>query len=186
MPDFRYIDALMQPKTTRCAYPGCMHEGEYKAPLSPSQPNQFQWFCLDHVKEFNKKWDFFRNKSQEEIESFQKDAFTGHRPTWKMHPGGRQYTAQDVRNAFNRFMDDETIAAEYVAPIDKKDKQALSVLDLNHPVDASEIKRRFKQLVKQYHPDCNQGSKKAEERFKQITIAYRHLIDHYCKTISNP
>ena len=39
----------------------------------------------------------------------------------------------------------------------------------------SDIQKRFKMLVKKYHPDKNQGSKKYEDILKKITLAYSQL-----------
>jgi len=40
-----------------------------------------------------------------------------------------------------------------------------------------EIKKAYRTLVKKYHPDKNQGDKKAEEKFKEVTEAYEVLSD---------
>ena len=40
-----------------------------------------------------------------------------------------------------------------------------------------EIKKAYRKLAMQYHPDRNNGSKESEERFKQITEAYDVLRD---------
>lgn len=185
MSRFKYIDDLLQPETHRCAHPGCQESGTHRAPISPQHPGEYQWLCLEHVKEFNKKWDYFQGRSQNEIESFQRDAFTGHRPTWKMHPGSGN-TTERLRAAFSQFMvHHQTFDSDdYIAPIPLKDRQALQTLELEHPTDTSTIKRRYKELVKRFHPDRNPNDKQAEERFKKISAAYRHLIDHYCTTIT--
>ena len=51
----------------------------------------------------------------------------------------------------------------------------MAILDLRPPVTTDQIKRRYKELVKLYHPDANGGDKVAEEKFKQISIAYATL-----------
>src|SRR5215208_108958 len=50
---------------------------------------------------------------------------------------------------------------------------------LGVPRDASEddLKKAYRKLAMQYHPDRNNGSKEAEERFKAITEAYDVLRD---------
>jgi curved DNA-binding protein len=40
-----------------------------------------------------------------------------------------------------------------------------------------EIKKAFRRLARQYHPDLNQGDKSAEEKFKEFNEAYRVLSD---------
>ena len=42
---------------------------------------------------------------------------------------------------------------------------------------ADEIRRAFRKLAKQYHPDKNQGDKAAEERFKRVSSAFDLLGD---------
>ncbi|MFL5916666.1 MAG: molecular chaperone DnaJ [Gaiellaceae bacterium] len=42
---------------------------------------------------------------------------------------------------------------------------------------ADEIKKAYRKLARQYHPDTNQGDKAAEERFKQVQTAYDVLSD---------
>ncbi|MFX3849702.1 DnaJ domain-containing protein, partial [Streptococcus suis] len=64
-------------------------------------------------------------------------------------------------------------------PIGAREKDALAVLDLEHPSDKSKIKAQYRELVKKYHPDVNRGNARAEETFKKITRAYHHLLAHY-------
>jgi molecular chaperone DnaJ len=41
----------------------------------------------------------------------------------------------------------------------------------------SEIKKSYRKLVKEYHPDVNPDNKEAEEKFKEISSAYEVLSD---------
>jgi molecular chaperone DnaJ len=51
------------------------------------------------------------------------------------------------------------------------------VLGVGKNASEAEIKKAYRKLARQYHPDQNQGDKKAEERFKEISQAYDVLSD---------
>jgi molecular chaperone DnaJ len=51
------------------------------------------------------------------------------------------------------------------------------LLDVSKSADTEEIKKAYRKLALKYHPDRNQGSKEAEERFKEVTEAYEVLRD---------
>ncbi len=51
------------------------------------------------------------------------------------------------------------------------------VLGLNRGATEEDIKRAYRKLALQYHPDKNPGSKEAEENFKEATEAYEVLKD---------
>jgi molecular chaperone DnaJ len=51
------------------------------------------------------------------------------------------------------------------------------LLNLPHDADTEQIKKAYRKLALEYHPDRNRGSKEAEERFKEVTQAYEVLRD---------
>lgn len=51
------------------------------------------------------------------------------------------------------------------------------VLGVQRSADAETIKRAYRKLAKQFHPDLNPGETKHETRFKEITAAYDLLSD---------
>lgn len=52
-----------------------------------------------------------------------------------------------------------------------------NILGVNRSATPEEIKKSYRKLAMQYHPDKNPGNKQAEEKFKQITEAYEVLSD---------
>jgi curved DNA-binding protein len=51
------------------------------------------------------------------------------------------------------------------------------VLGIDKKATEAQVKKAYRKLARQYHPDMNPGDKKAEERFKQINEAYEVLSD---------
>ncbi len=52
------------------------------------------------------------------------------------------------------------------------------ILNVTREATADEIKKAYRKLALQYHPDRNPGDKESEERFKEISEAYAVLSDH--------
>ena len=67
-------------KKRTCDYGGCNEHGEFQAKTKSAA--KF-FYCLNHIKEFNKNYNFFEGMSEEEIIDYQISAIIGHRPTWK-------------------------------------------------------------------------------------------------------
>ena len=57
----------------------------------------------------------------------------------------------------------------------EKDKDAFMIMGLEFNADWATIQKKFKTLVKKFHPDKHSGSNKYEDRLKKITLAYSHL-----------
>ena len=161
-----------------CAEPGCDLPGEFRAPSSRENLRKYIWFCLDHVRAFNKSWNYYDGMSEAEIESDRHSMTFWNRPTWPFN--GRRI-GDGMRDEFG-FFDAERrgmerrASAAANAGLDPETLDALATMKLSPPVTADAIKRRYKALVKQHHPDANGGDKLAEERLKAINQAYATLM----------
>ena len=167
------------PHIQPCAVEGCVESGEYKAPRSIDHLHDYQWMCLEHVKEHNKQWNYFDGMEREEIEDFMHDAVTGHRPTWKREEvanlRGWQTQLEAELDLFLFGASKRTHHQEQRPKTTDKTRDALALLALEYPVTLHEVKQAYRELVKKFHPDLNQGNKSFEEKFKQITEAYQYL-----------
>ena len=167
------------PDFRRCDHPTCDQLGEHRAPRSRGDLRSYYWFCLDHVREYNASWDYFDGMSQDEIEQFQRKNAYWHRPTWRlgMRPGGQWFEDSPGLFVNGGTPDPLTGASSAAAPSFKPgERHALAQMNLGSPVTLKEIKERYKELVKQHHPDANGGDKQAGERLKTIIQAYTHLL----------
>jgi len=150
-----------------CDWPGCGGEGLYRAPRSPRELYVYQWFCLDHVRQYNSAWNYYDGMNHDQVEHDVRRDTVWHRPSWPLSGRGA------IRDPFG-LLD----AAEMPAPrrVPTPAEEALVVLDLRPPVSTAAVKARYKELVKRHHPDANGGDKASEEKFKQITQAYETIM----------
>lgn len=173
--------APMAAGTRPCAVKGCTNAGDYRAPTSPTRMDEYQWLCLGHVREHNSRWDYFRGMSAADVERYLKDGQTGHRPTWSIGVN----RAKAGTNPFSRLTDPLGIFARGQEPnrpepprgrhIGTLQRQALDTLDLDETASLKDVKARYKELVKQFHPDANGGDRSCEDRLKRVIRAYRIL-----------
>ena len=175
-----------------CQWPRCDAAATHRAPKGRLRANEYWQFCLEHVREYNNSYNFFAGMSEDAIAKFQKDAITGHRPTWKMGSlGGKRgmrRSRADVRGAdwaaddpFSLFGEAPSRAggASRRAPEGRKilnaQRRALDVLGLEGDAKRADIKSKFKTLVKRHHPDANGGDRGSEDRLREIIQAYNYL-----------
>ena len=165
--------------TKACAWPGCTACGEYRAPLSRQELRQYQWLCLDHVREFNKRWDYFQGMAAEEIEAHRRDDVTWSRPTW---PTGLSAAEMRLKDPFellhaHGFSSHRREEGPPRRPPTTAQAHART-LGLDPGFTVAELKTRYKSLAKKHHPDLYGGDRQQEERLKEINAAYTWLLAH--------
>lgn len=160
-----------------CSVKGCQENGLYKAPKSKSHLHQYEWYCLDHIREYNQKWDYFSGMSREEIEDFMEDALTGHHPTWSREEKLR-WQEEKLHAAVEDFLRQAKKARKPQPHLSPKLREALAAMDMDYPFTAPELKKRYRALVKQLHPDAHKGDRAREEKFKIVTAAHITLAEH--------
>ncbi|MGO8920759.1 MAG: J domain-containing protein [Stellaceae bacterium] len=166
--------------TRLCDHPGCTAGGDYRAPRARDQLRHFYWFCLDHVRAYNARWNYYAGMSAAEIEAEIRNDTVWQRPTWPL--GSRIGLRFDPRvrdfGIFGLEDEEERVAAAKRRPLSEQE-QALIIFDLAPPFTFAGLKSRYKTLVKLHHPDAHGGDKAAEERLKVINQAYSTLKTSY-------
>lgn len=181
----RHDDRIQQ-----CQAPGCDEPGQFRAPGARASgfdgPGESLWFCLDHVREFNARYNFFAGMSADEIvaaqhpaagwanssttRAFRADAGAGGVPRWADFDdpleaiGAR---ASDIR----RRAQDRAQAARFT----RDEQEALETMDLPADIDRAALRRRYTELVRRYHPDRNGGDRSNETRLGRVVEAYQLL-----------
>ena len=166
-----------------CDWAGCTQKATHRAPKGRGREKDYWRYCLDHVREYNQSYNFFAGMNDAAVMAYQKDALTGHRPTWKMGTGNGPARADftdfanrgDPFELFGEGMRAEQQARAETRPVRNAERKALGTLGLEVGANAHQIKMRFKELVKRHHPDANGGDRSTEERLVEVIQAYNYL-----------
>ncbi|WP_375401869.1 J domain-containing protein [uncultured Sphingomonas sp.] len=169
-----------------CMEPGCDEPGEFRAPppegwASADGPPPFRWFCLDHVRAFNARYNFFSGMSAEEIHAAQRP-YAG----WERETRAFAGNASERGPRWADFSDPlDAIAARYRRepapertdgkPLSGQDRESLRVLGLESTADRQALRKRYSELVRRYHPDRNGGDRSHETALQQVIAAYQQL-----------
>jgi DnaJ-domain-containing protein 1 len=149
----------------------------YKAPAEKDNSRKFRLFCLEHIKIFNKNWNYLSDMNENEIEYFIKSDLTWHKPTKSFGSSENFFNilwGNALEDKFNIFKNSNHKDFKKTN-LSEKDRYALEILGLKYETKWSDIQKKFKTLVKKYHPDKNHGSKKYEDILKKVTLAYSQL-----------
>ena len=181
---------VRRPETPHCEWAGCDLEGGYRAPKGRDREGQYFHFCLDHVREYNKSYNYFAGMGDDAVAAYRRSAATGHRPTWTMGVnkagtagpedlrGGWQGPISDPFGLFGGAGPRRAEAKEPERrPLKNIERRSFAALDLEGFETGTEIKARYKDLVKRLHPDANGGDRSSEDRLRQIIQAYHYLKD---------
>jgi curved DNA-binding protein CbpA len=175
-------DPRPRPRVLLCEWAGCACEGTHRAPKGRMREREYWRFCLEHVREYNHSYNYFAGMSDDAVLAYQKDAVTGHRPTWKMGFNGGADKLADSTDPFEVLRELGTgprARVERPAPearqIRNAERKAFDTLGLEVDATGPEIKARFKELVKRHHPDANGGDRSLEDRLREVIQAYNYL-----------
>jgi hypothetical protein len=173
--------------TRLCDHEGCERKAVVRVAKSPRETTVKVWLCGDHAKAHNAQWNFFEGLSPAEAEAARLANIYGDRPTWKMGKNERARAASrargpaDLRDAFGIF--GEAVKASSVArpamrngrPVSKLQEKAFATLELAVTTEAGDIRRRYAELLRRFHPDANGGDRSAEMQLQEVVRAH-HIL----------
>ncbi|MEO5866367.1 MAG: J domain-containing protein [Sphingomonas sp.] len=171
-----------------CDEPGCDEPGEFRAPppdgpVRGDAPPDFRWFCLDHVRAFNARYNFFAGMSVDEIHDAQRPL-----AGWERETGAFAHAGGDAPPRWADFADPlEAIQGRFGArggvaggrkdgkPLSIEDRTSLKALGLDADADRTALRKRYSELVRRYHPDRHGGDRGHEAMLGKVIAAYQHL-----------
>jgi DnaJ-domain-containing protein 1 len=171
-----------------CDWPGCAHRGCYLAPKGRGRDGEYFHYCLNHVREYNQRYNYFSGMSDAELHDYQREDLTGHRPTWTSGVNSwAQERAREAKRAsgFNHafgandpygfFADADAKPQPERKPLRNAERKCLRTLNLDETASAQDIKSNYKALVKLHHPDRHGGDRSSEDKLREVLDAYNYL-----------
>jgi DnaJ-domain-containing protein 1 len=187
----RGVSGAVETSSRPCERAGCDRPGKFRAPRSPDNLDEFHWFCLDHVREYNLRWNFFETYSDADLEQqFAADRVWG-RPTQPLRESvGRGTQPHAEGRAWQRFGFDDPMdllgdkatlnpgterGPRPNRQLPPTERRALEILDAQDNQSKTEIRRQYKALVKDLHPDMNGGRRDDEARLSEVVWAWEQI-----------
>ena len=178
----RGMSGAFETSTRPCDHAGCAEAGQYRAPKSPDQLEDYFWFCRDHIREYNLKWNFFQGQTDDEFQKFlDKDRVWGRqtKPFGQSAQEDRAWARLGIEDPMeilgaNATQNPGRSAGRKLPPTERK---ALDILEARDSWTKIEIRKQYKSLVKDLHPDMNGGDRSDEERLQEVVWAWDQIKD---------
>lgn len=179
----RGMSGAFETSTRLCEHPGCQESGQYRAPKSPDHLDEFLWFCKDHVREYNLKWNFFHGQTEEEFSEMVDKDRVWERPTKPFGSQGEKaaWARLGVDDPHQILGDNATQnpgrGVEQSRRLPPTERRALEILEARDHWTKVEIRKQYRSLVKDLHPDMNGGDRADEERLQEVVWAWDQIKD---------
>ena len=155
-----------------CDHAGCEGDGMYRAPRTKGNLMDYHWFCLEHVREYNRSWNYCAGMTEEEIENEIRRSTVWDRPTWRI--GSNPIYEEQLRHKVYENGGFYAFNPEDREPVTEEGK-ALKVLGLGENTPFAIAKQKYRELAKLWHPDRNRDDPTAEDKLKKIIAAFNVL-----------
>jgi len=180
----RGMSGVVETSQRNCSVPNCSEAGKYRAPKSPDILDEFYWFCKDHIREYNLKWNFFETHTQEEMERQMDSDRVWERPTTPLKMGVEQ-------RAWSRLGVDDPMAVlganatqnpgknsgDLGRKLPPAERQAIEILNGKSNMGKQELRTLYKGLIKDLHPDMNGGNRSDEDQLQKVVWAWDQIKD---------
>jgi len=180
----RGMSGAFETSTRVCEHPGCEEGGQYRAPKSPDSLDDYLWFCKDHVREYNLKWNFFHGSTEEELEAqLDKDRVWGRatKPFGKPTEEQRAWSRLGVDDPHQVLGENATRnpgkSVTGTRRLPPTERRAIDILEAKDHWTKPEIRKAYKALIKVLHPDMNGGDRGHEEQLQEVVWAWDQIKD---------
>ena len=168
-----------------CQHEGCKEAGKFRAPKSPDVLDEFYWFCKEHVREYNLKWNFFTNQTEAEMNAQMSKDKVWERETKDFRdPEARAWARLGIEDPHQVLGENATknpgrngTSAGNSRRLPPTERRAVEILDAKDNWGKAEVRKAYKALIKILHPDMNGGDRSQEEQLQEVVWAWDQIKD---------
>jgi hypothetical protein len=180
----RGMTGASETSTRVCDHAGCEERGAFRAPKSPDSLDDYWWFCKDHVREYNLKWNFFHGVTEQEfLDQVARDRVWDRntKPFGKRSDEQRAWARLGIEDPHQVLGENATRNPGRTVPgagtrrLPPTERRAIEILDVRDTATKGEIRKAYKALVKVLHPDMNGGDRSQEEQLSEVVWAWDQL-----------
>ena len=176
----RGMSGASDTSTRVCEYEGCSEPGKFRAPRAPDVLDEYKWFCKDHVREYNLKWNFFNNTTEAEMNAqMSKDKVWERETRSFSDPEARAWARLGIEDPHQVLGENATKnpgkATTGSRRLPPTERRAIEILEAKDNWSKAEVRKAYKSLIKILHPDMNGGDRSQEEQLQEVVWAWDQI-----------
>jgi hypothetical protein len=163
-----------------CHHDGCNEPGKYRAPKAPDVLDDFYWFCKEHVREYNLKWNFFDGTTEAEMNAQMSKDKVWERETKPLgDPEQRAWARLGIEDPHQVLGGNATknpgkgVTGNRRLP--PTERRAVEILEVRDNASKADVRKAYKALIKVLHPDMNGGDRSQEEQLQEVVWAWDQI-----------
>lgn len=176
----RTMSGASETSTRACEHDGCPESGLYRAPRAPDVLDEFKWFCKEHAREYNLKWNFFDGKTEAEMNAQNSKDKVWERETKVIaDPETRAWARLGIEDPHQVLGANATQnpgkgigSGKRLPPTERR---AIDILEAKDHWTKAEVRKSYKKLIKVLHPDMNGGDRSQEEQLQEVVWAWDQI-----------
>jgi hypothetical protein len=179
----RGMSGASETSTRVCSHAGCEEAGKFRAPRAPDVLDDFLWFCKDHVREYNLKWNFFDGTTEAEINAqMSKDKVWERETKSFQDPEAKAWARLGIEDPHQVLGENATrnpgkSNADQTRRLPPTERRAVDILEAKDHWSKTEMRKAYKKLIKVLHPDMNGGDRSQEEQLQEVVWAWDQIKD---------
>lgn len=177
----RGMSGAVETSSRTCDHEGCTEAGKFRAPKAPDVLDEYLWFCKDHVREYNLKWNFFDGTTEAEINAQLTKDKVWERTTKPLgDPEARAWARLGIEDAHQVLGNNATrnpgkSITGGTRKLPPTERRAIEILEAKDHWTKAEVRKSYKALIKVLHPDMNGGDRSQEDQLQLVVWAWDQI-----------